>query len=84
VRVAVSDTGSGIPADQITQIWERFVRADTSRDRQAGGTGLGLAIVRSIVELHGGSVAAESAVGKGSTFSFTLPINAESQRGQGE
>ncbi len=84
VRVAVSDTGSGIAADQIPQIWERFHRAEASRDRQAGGTGLGLAIVRSIVELHGGSVAAESEVGKGSTFSFTLPINAESQHEQDE
>jgi PAS domain S-box-containing protein len=79
VRVAVSDTGSGIAADQIPQIWERFHRAEASRDRQAGGTGLGLAIVRSIVELHGGGVAAESEIGKGSTFSFTLPINAESE-----
>ena len=79
VRVAVQDTGRGIPPDEISQIWERFHRADTSRDRQAGGTGLGLAIVRSIVEAHGGSVSAESAVGKGSTFSFTLPINEPSQ-----
>jgi PAS domain S-box-containing protein len=84
VRVAVSDTGSGIAADQIPQIWERFYRAEASRDRQAGGTGLGLAIVRSIVELHGGSVAAESEVDKGSTFSFTLPINAESHHEQDE
>ncbi|MGD0113315.1 MAG: ATP-binding protein [Armatimonadota bacterium] len=79
VRVEVRDTGRGIPADEIPQIWERFHRADTSRDRQAGGTGLGLAIVRSIVEAHGGSVSAESAMGTGSTFSFTLPVNEPSQ-----
>jgi PAS domain S-box-containing protein len=79
VRVEVRDTGRGIPANEIPQIWERFHRADRSRDRQAGGTGLGLAIVRSIVEAHGGRVSAESAVGTGSTFSFTLPVNEPSQ-----
>ncbi len=74
VRVAVEDTGPGIPADQLPRIWERFHRADTSRARQDGGTGLGLAIVRSIIEAHGGKVSAESELGKGSIFSFTLPI----------
>lgn len=74
VRVAVKDSGPGIPADQLSLIWERFHRADSSRSRQDGGTGLGLAIVRSIVEAHGGSVSAESEVGKGSTFSFTVPV----------
>jgi two-component system sensor histidine kinase ResE len=74
VRVGVRDTGPGIPADQLPRIWERFHRADASRARQDGGTGLGLAIVRSIVEAHGGKVSAESKVGTGSTFSFTLPI----------
>jgi len=72
--VGVRDTGPGIPADQLPRIWERFHRADASRARQDGGTGLGLAIVRSIVEAHGGKVSAESKVGTGSTFSFTLPI----------
>jgi two-component system sensor histidine kinase ResE len=79
VRVEVRDTGQGIPANEIQRIWERFHRADSSRDRQGGGTGLGLAIVRSIVEAHGGSVSAESSIGTGSTFSFTLPINERSQ-----
>lgn len=73
VRVDVSDTGAGIPPDQLPHIWERFHRADPSRARQDGGTGLGLAIVRSIVEAHGGTVSAQSELGKGSTFSFTLP-----------
>jgi signal transduction histidine kinase len=73
VRVDVRDTGPGIPAAQLPYIWERFHRADPSRSRQDGGTGLGLAIVRSIVEAHGGQVSAESEVGEGSTFSFTLP-----------
>lgn len=74
VRVEVRDTGHGIPAEQLPNIWERFHRADSARARDEGGTGLGLAIVRSIVSAHGGDVRAESEVGKGSTFSFTLPI----------
>jgi signal transduction histidine kinase len=73
LRVEVRDTGPGIPEDELPYIWERFHRADPARARQDGGTGLGLAIVRSIVEAHGGTVSAESEVGKGSTFSFTLP-----------
>jgi PAS domain S-box-containing protein len=74
VRVEVQDTGPGIAAEQLPNIWERFHRADSSRARDEGGTGLGLAIVRSIVRAHGGEVQADSEVGKGSTFSFTLPI----------
>jgi two-component system sensor histidine kinase ResE len=74
VRVEVRDTGPGIPADQLPYIWERFHRADTARSRQDGGTGLGLAIVRSIVEAHGGSVSAQSVLGEGATFIFTLPM----------
>lgn len=74
VRVAIEDSGPGVPADQLPRIWERFHRADASRARLDGGTGLGLAIVRSIIEAHGGTVSVESELGKGSTFSFTLPI----------
>jgi two-component system sensor histidine kinase ResE len=73
VRVEVRDSGPGIPPEEIPLIWERFHRSDSSRDRKAGGTGLGLAIVRSIVEAHGGRVSAESVVGEGSSFSFTVP-----------
>ena len=74
VRVAIEDSGPGIASEQLSRIWERFHRADSSRARLDGGTGLGLAIVRSIVEAHGGTVSVESELGKGSTFSFTLPI----------
>ena len=74
VRVAIEDSGQGIPPEQLSRIWERFHRADASRARLDGGTGLGLAIVRSIIEAHGGTVSVESELEKGSTFSFTLPI----------
>jgi PAS domain S-box-containing protein len=74
VQVTVRDTGVGIPPEELPHIWERFHRADTSRARADGGTGLGLAIVRSIVQRHGGTIAAESEVGRGSAFSFTLPV----------
>ncbi|MCZ7542301.1 MAG: ATP-binding protein [Anaerolineae bacterium] len=64
-QVTVRDTGEGIPEGDLPHIWERFYRADRSRNRATGGRGLGLAIVRQAVELHGGRVWAESAVGAG-------------------
>ncbi len=74
LQVEVEDNGAGIPEDQLPHIWERFRRVDSSRAREAGGTGLGLAIVRSIISAHGGTVSARSVVGKGSTFTFALPL----------
>jgi signal transduction histidine kinase len=71
--IRVIDSGSGIPAGDLPHIFERFYRVDTSRSRSTGGAGLGLSIVRQLVAAHGGRVWAESEVGKGSTFSFTLP-----------
>jgi two-component system, OmpR family, phosphate regulon sensor histidine kinase PhoR len=71
--VSVIDTGRGIPADDLTRIFDRFYRVDRSRSRGAGGTGLGLAIARHIVEAHGGRITAASRVNAGSTFTFTLP-----------
>ncbi|MDD5255578.1 MAG: ATP-binding protein, partial [Candidatus Omnitrophica bacterium] len=73
VKIAVEDTGSGIPAKDLPRIFERFYRVDKARSRELGGTGLGLSIVKHIVELHGGSVGAESTEGLGSKFWFTLP-----------
>lgn len=73
VEIAVSDNGPGIPPAQLEHIFERFVRGDAGLTQRVGGTGLGLAISKSLVELHGGSIAAESTVGAGSTFSFRLP-----------
>jgi signal transduction histidine kinase len=70
---AVADTGIGIPADQIKNIFEEFRQADATVSRDYGGTGLGLAITRKLVELHGGRIWAESEPGKGSTFFFSIP-----------
>ncbi|MGG6293570.1 sensor histidine kinase [Leptolyngbya sp. AN02str] len=73
VWVSVSDTGSGIAPEDLPQIFERFWRADRSRDRHSGGTGVGLAICRRLVELQGGTIEVESELGVGSTFRFSLP-----------
>jgi two-component system, OmpR family, phosphate regulon sensor histidine kinase PhoR len=74
VVVTVADTGAGIPPEGLERIFERFVRGDDARDRASGGAGLGLAIVRELVEAMGGQASAESALGEGSQFSFTLPL----------
>jgi signal transduction histidine kinase len=72
--VAVTDTGIGIPPEALGQVFERFYRADEARNRDSGGAGLGLAIAQKLVDEHGGSIAAESAPGEGSTFTVTLPL----------
>jgi signal transduction histidine kinase len=71
--VRVSDTGSGIPADHLPRIFERFYRVDPGRSRQEGGTGLGLSIVKHLVEAHGGRVEAESELGRGTTILLYFP-----------
>ncbi|MBT8202373.1 MAG: PAS domain-containing protein [Acidimicrobiia bacterium] len=73
--IAVRDTGTGIPRRDVPRIFERFYRVDDARDRESGGTGLGLAIVRNAVDMHGGTVAVESELGRGSTFTIRLPID---------
>jgi signal transduction histidine kinase len=76
-EVSVADTGQGIPAEHLPFLFERFYRVDQARSRGAagtGGTGIGLAIARSVVEAHGGTIRAESEVGRGSTFTFDLPL----------
>ncbi|MDQ3928814.1 MAG: ATP-binding protein, partial [Chloroflexota bacterium] len=73
--VSVHDSGTGLEADQLARIWDRFYQVDTTVKRRSGGAGLGLTIVRNLVDLHSGQVWAYSAgPGKGSTFSFSLPI----------
>jgi two-component system phosphate regulon sensor histidine kinase PhoR len=74
LQVSVSDTGIGIAAQELPRIFERFYKVDRSRTRNAGGTGLGLAIAKHLVEGHGGRLWADSAEGRGSTFTFTLPV----------
>jgi signal transduction histidine kinase len=69
----VSDTGAGIPPDELPQIFERFYRTDKARARETGGSGLGLAIVQRLVEMQGGQIWASSAVGRGTTFHVALP-----------
>jgi two-component system, OmpR family, sensor kinase len=71
----VTDTGTGIAADDLPHVFERFYRADKSRSRAAGGAGLGLAIVKWVAEAHGGSVTAQSTPGRGSTFVIALPLD---------
>jgi signal transduction histidine kinase len=73
VKFSVSDTGPGIPPDDLERIFERFYRRDPSRSRDTGGSGLGLSIVKSLVERQGGQIEVESKVGKGSCFTIIFP-----------
>lgn len=73
IAFIVRDWGSGIPADEIGQIFDRFTRVGTGRSRETGGFGLGLAVVKAIAEAHHGSVTVRSAVGMGSAFELVLP-----------
>jgi len=75
IVVEIKDTGEGINSEHLEHLFDRFYRVDSSRTKDTGGTGLGLAIVKAIIESHDGQVSAKSdGIGKGSTFSFTLPI----------
>ena len=76
--MTVSDTGIGIPADKQNRIFERFYRAEESRNKFTGGSGLGLAICKHIVEKHKGSLTISSTEGEGATFIVTLPAMSES------
>ncbi len=73
VEIKISDTGIGIPTEDLSRIFERFYRVDKSHSRYQGGTGLGLSIVKHIVQIHGGEVSVDSKLHEGSTFRFTLP-----------
>ena len=73
VYISVSDTGSGMPSDDLPRIFERFYRVDRARSREVGGTGLGLSIVKHVVERMDGTIKVESRLGKGSTFTIVLP-----------
>jgi signal transduction histidine kinase len=79
VRVAVADTGIGIPADQQEKVFERFYRVEGSRSRETGGAGLGLSIARWIATAHGGRIEVQSTLGCGSTFTVVLPLPVEAE-----
>ena len=88
VAVEVSDTGSGIPADDVPHVFDRFWRAEKSRNRSTGGSGLGLAIVLKLAEAHGGTASVVSTEGQGSVFTLWLPVTrdeaASTEPGPGE
>jgi signal transduction histidine kinase len=73
-RLTVRDTGIGIPYNDLPHIFERFYVVDRSRARESSGTGLGLSIVKQIVEAHGGSVIADSELGRGAVFTCAFPL----------
>ena len=81
LRLAVSDTGIGIPADRTDRLFQAFAQAEASTNRRFGGTGLGLAITRHFCEMMGGTVLVESEEGKGSTFTMKLPAVVEDALG---
>ena len=74
-QVDISDTGIGIPADELGSIFDEFFRASNAKKNEKDGTGLGLSIVKQIIERHGGEITAQSEEGRGTTFSITLPKN---------
>ena len=73
IEIAVADTGPGIAPEELSRLFERFYRADPSRDRSTGGAGLGLTIARRLVEAHGGTIEVSSVVGEGTRFTIRLP-----------
>lgn len=79
LRIKVSDSGIGIPFGEVDRIFERFYRVDKARSRMLGGTGLGLAIVKSIVDAHEGKIEVDTQLGKGSTFTVTIPCGFQAQ-----
>jgi len=80
VAVSVRDSGIGIPEDQLEKVFEKFHQVEESLRRSVGGTGLGLAITKGLVEAHHGNIWVESELGKGSTFTFTLPVSKGEKR----
>ena len=78
MQIAVHDTGTGIPADRLLSVFDKFTQADGSVSRKYGGTGLGLAITQKLVEMHGGEIHVESELGQGSTFVVTFPCEVAS------
>jgi signal transduction histidine kinase len=79
VTVSIADQGEGIPPEYLERVFDRFFQLDGANTRKAGGSGLGLAIVKGIIEAHRGTIWAESTLGQGSVFRFTLPVVKDSE-----
>jgi two-component system phosphate regulon sensor histidine kinase PhoR len=77
IRVSVTDTGKGIPASELDGIFGKFIQIKGPSESTPGSVGLGLAIAKEAVEAHGGTIGVTSEIGKGSTFTFTLPSRGE-------
>jgi diguanylate cyclase (GGDEF)-like protein len=77
IEVSVKDAGIGIPESKLDTIFESFEQAEGSTEREYGGTGIGLSITKKLIELHGGAIFVQSQIGKGSRFTFTLPVSGE-------
>jgi two-component system phosphate regulon sensor histidine kinase PhoR len=80
-QIVISDTGIGIPSEDLPRVFERFYRVDKARSREMGGTGLGLSIVKHVIEQMDGTVVVSSRLGEGSRFTLTVPIFRSSSRG---
>ena len=78
--ISVTDTGIGIAEEDIPKVFSRFWRSDVSRERAAGGLGVGLAITKEIIDQHNGTIAIQSELGKGTTFTFNIPLARREQR----
>ncbi len=81
VEIRVVDRGTGIPAEALERVFERFYRVDAARSRERGGTGIGLSIVKHVAQAHGGSVGVASRLDHGSTFTLRLPVSRLGERG---
>lgn len=77
VELRVRDTGTGVPAEEIPRLFERFHRVENARGRTHEGSGIGLALVQELVKLHGGSISADSEVGRGTTFTISIPMGSQ-------
>jgi signal transduction histidine kinase len=78
VKIRVKDTGMGIPAEDLSKIFDRFYRVDKARTRELGGSGLGLSISKWIVDIHNGTISVESEINLGSIFTVTFPLKTPS------